>query len=124
MVVFGATSTQIVLSSPLYTSSKHESRDVGIILQRTLILGNLGILPVICMWWYMEPLMLALHQPPSLAAALGVYMRYYALGQPGLVLMEAAKSYMQVQCESAALPSHVARHRSDSPLCRLLLNKP
>ncbi|CDZ98042.1 Uncharacterized membrane protein, predicted efflux pump [Phaffia rhodozyma] len=97
LIVIAATSTQMTLSSPLYTSPTHAKTDVGVVLQRTIVLANLGCLPIFVVWWFIEPIMLALGQPPSLAHGLKGYLRLMMFSQPGYALMEACKNFLQVQ---------------------------
>lgn len=83
LIVLAATSAQMTLSSPLFTSSTHSKTDVGIVLQRTFILSNLGCLPIFVIWWFIEPILLALGQPAALAHGLKGYLRVMMFSQPG-----------------------------------------
>jgi MATE family multidrug resistance protein len=83
VVTLSATSIQVTLSSPLYTSPDHQKTDVGVIAQRAFVLANLGLLPVYALWWFIEPVMRALGQPESLARGLKGFLRVLVVGQPG-----------------------------------------
>lgn len=83
VVALSATSIQVTLSSPLFTSPDHPRTDIGVIAQRTFILANLGVLPVYALWWKIEPVMNALGQPKSLSEGLTPFLRVMMLGQPG-----------------------------------------
>lgn len=83
IVVLSATSVQMTISAPLFTS-RHQSRaSVGVVAQRAFILSCLSSIPVTIIWWYVEPIMLAMGQPASLAAGLKPYMRMAILSIPG-----------------------------------------
>lgn len=56
VVALAATSAQVTLSAPIFTSPTQPVTDVGLVLQRTIALANLGMLPVFCLWWNIEPL--------------------------------------------------------------------
>jgi len=73
----------VTLSSPLFTSPDHEKEEVGILLQRSLILANLGAIPIYVLWWFITPVMKFLGQPASLAEGLAPFLKVMILGQPG-----------------------------------------
>ena len=83
VVTLSATSIQVTLSSPLFTSQDYPKTDVGLIAQRAFLLANIGLLPVYALWWFIEPVMHSLGQPDSLAKGLTPFLRVLVLGQPG-----------------------------------------
>ena len=83
VVTLSATSIQVTLSSPLFTSQDYPKTDVGLIAQRAFLLANIGLLPVYALWWFIEPVMRSLGQPDSLANGLTPLLRVLVLGQPG-----------------------------------------
>ncbi len=83
LVGLSACSAQMTLSAPLFTSKTNAKTDLGVVAQRSFLLANLACVPVIAIWWNIEPIMLALGQPRSLARGLREYMRYGTFALPG-----------------------------------------
>jgi hypothetical protein len=54
VVALAATSAQVTLSAPIFTSPTQPVTDVGVVLQRTVILANVGMLPIYVLWWNIE----------------------------------------------------------------------
>ncbi|WVQ71767.1 hypothetical protein IAR50_001308 [Cryptococcus sp. DSM 104548] len=100
-----ASSVQVTLSAPMFTSSTNPKSDVGVIAQRSFFFANLCTLPVILVWFFIEPLFIYIGQPRELAQGLKSFLRWIVLALPGYALMGTAKAYLQAQ--SIFYPSSV-----------------
>lgn len=84
VLILSSTAAQTTLSAPLFTSKSPSSKkEIGIIAQRGFILAHLCVLPMIVVWWFIRPIMIALGQPASLAIGLESFLRWMLLYIPG-----------------------------------------
>lgn len=108
VLILSSTAAQTTLSAPLFTlksnntnTSKSKSKsnstspstsqsqshsgkkEIGIIAQRGFILAHLCVLPMLVVWWFIRPIMIALGQPESLAEGLQGFLRWMMLYVPG-----------------------------------------
>jgi hypothetical protein len=104
VLILSSTAAQTTLSAPLFTlksnnttNSKSKSpssstsqsqshsgkKEIGIIAQRGFILAHLCVLPMLVVWWFIKPIMIALGQPESLAVGLQGFLRWMMLYVPG-----------------------------------------
>jgi hypothetical protein len=106
VLILSSTAAQTTLSAPLFTlksnntttsrsKSKSKSpssstsqshsgkKEIGIIAQRGFILAHLCVLPMLVVWWFIKPIMIALGQPESLAVGLQGFLRWMMLYVPG-----------------------------------------
>jgi MATE family multidrug resistance protein len=105
VLILSSTAAQTTLSAPLFTlksnstTSKSKSKspssstsqshshsgkkEIGIIAQRGFILAHLCVLPMLVVWWFIKPIMIALGQPESLAVGLQGFLRWMMLYVPG-----------------------------------------
>jgi Na+-driven multidrug efflux pump len=104
VLILSSTAAQTTLSAPLFTlksnnttNSKSKSpssstsqsqshsgkKEIGIIAQRGFILAHLCVLPMLVVWWFIKPIMIALGQPESLAEGLQGFLRWMMLYVPG-----------------------------------------
>lgn len=74
VVALAATSAQVTLSAPIFTAPTQPVTDVGVVLQRTVILANVGMLPIYVLWWNIE----AVVRPPCHPAESATGMRCFA----------------------------------------------
>ncbi|KAH0580723.1 hypothetical protein H2248_002210 [Termitomyces sp. 'cryptogamus'] len=90
------------LSSPLETMlpSAHTSGRSDLLAlwtQRTMVVLLIAIIPILVVWLHMESIMLYLKQDQEIARLVGVYLRWFSLGLPGLVFREISRRYFQSQ---------------------------
>lgn len=104
VLILSSTAAQTTLSAPLFTlksanpTHRQNARlEIGILAQRGFILAHLSVLPMIVLWLFIEPIMIALGQPENLAAGLETFLRWMILSVPGYALMETAKAFLQAQ---------------------------
>lgn len=109
--------TQDTLAAVVYTNALGKKTDARIVLQRCLIaLGVLSI-PSGVLWCFIEPVLVALGQPPQLAADTAGFLRGLLLGAPGFLAFESVKKFLQVQ---GGLCLFLERRRLHSPSLRCL----
>jgi MATE family multidrug resistance protein len=53
--------------------------------------------PVAVLWAFIEPVLLALGQPPDLCNDVQVFLRVLIIGAPGYIAFESLKKYLQCQ---------------------------
>lgn len=88
------------LSSHAVGSGRYE--EVGVLAQRCLLCCALAALPGFAVWLVMEPLLLALGQPPAVSALAGRFLRLYLPGMPGAVCFEVLRRFLG--CQDIVLP--------------------
>jgi Na+-driven multidrug efflux pump len=69
--------------SKSHSHSHSGKKEIGIIAQRGFILAHLCVLPMLVVWWFIKPIMIALGQPESLAEGLQGFLRWMMLYVPG-----------------------------------------
>jgi hypothetical protein len=117
VLILSSTAAQTTLSAPLFTlkannttNSKSKSpsstsqsqshsgkKEIGIIAQRGFILAHLCVLPMLVVWWFIKPIMIALGQPESLAVGLQGFLRWMMLYVPGYG--ESHSIYITSDCQ-------------------------
>ena len=60
-------------------------------------------IPVAVLWFYMEPVLLAIGEPAQLCKDVQDIMRVLIFGAPGFIAFESLKKYLQCQGESSSL---------------------
>eukprot|EP00667_Euglena_gracilis_P009795 EG_transcript_9954 len=70
---------------------------VGLSAQRAALITGLCCLPVIALWWAVEPLLCYLGQDPRVAHLASQYLRIVSPGLYPFVIFEIIKKYLQVQ---------------------------
>lgn len=70
------------------------AEDVGLALQRALVLASLLSLPVLVCWWYTREGLTLLGQDPMLAAMAGEYVRAQLFSAPSYLLYSALSTYL------------------------------
>lgn len=68
--------------------------EVGLLVQRCIICCVVALIPAYVLWAVMEDLLVAIHQPPEVAALAAHFLRVYAPGLPGLVLFEISRRFL------------------------------
>lgn len=72
----------------------HRHHEVGLLMQRALVCCAIALIPGYALWAVMEDLLIALHQPPDVAALAARFLRIYSPGLPGLVLFELSRRFL------------------------------
>jgi MATE family multidrug resistance protein len=62
------------------------------------------LIPVGVLWTFMEPLLLAIKEPPRLCKDVQDILRILLFGAPGYIAFESLKKYLQCQGQSRATP--------------------
>ncbi|KIM39623.1 hypothetical protein M413DRAFT_447100 [Hebeloma cylindrosporum] len=95
-VALGGTTALDTLGSQSFTGATRKT-DLGIHFQRCVLLLWILLIPVSILWAFMEPVLLALGQPPLLAFHVQRFLRVLIIGAPGYVGFESMKKYLQCQ---------------------------
>lgn len=95
-VALGGTTALDTLGSQAFTGATRKT-DLGIHFQRCVLLLWILLIPVSILWAFMEPVLLALGQPPLLAFHVQRFLRVLIVGAPGYVGFESMKKYLQCQ---------------------------
>ena len=74
-----------------------KGKDAGIALQRTLVVAALAAVPIMTVWWFAEPLLLALGQEPSLASSAASYLRIQLFSVVPFLWFTAQRQYLQAR---------------------------
>jgi MATE family multidrug resistance protein len=77
------------------------AKELGILLQRTVIILLLLYIPFCLLWVFIEGVLIKLGQPADVAHAVQVFLRRLAFGAPGYILFEAGKKYCIIQNSNA-----------------------
>jgi multidrug resistance protein, MATE family len=84
------------LGSQVY-SSGIDPYGLGVILQRAYMILSLFYLPIAALWWFSEPVFLALGQEAFIAEWSCKFLRTLIPGGLGYILFETTKKYLQAQ---------------------------
>ncbi|MBW0470462.1 hypothetical protein O181_010177 [Austropuccinia psidii MF-1] len=95
-LALGGSTALDTLASTTFTSSSNP-HDMGVLLQRSIIILLLLNLPLLIFWWFIAPVLLFLGQDPLLAARTQEFLRILSFGSPGYLLFEIFKKFLQVQ---------------------------
>ncbi|KND02745.1 MATE efflux family protein [Spizellomyces punctatus DAOM BR117] len=96
VMALGSTPALDTLCSQSWTGAE-DRHEVGIHLQRALMILSLMYIPIALLWFFAEPVLLALGQEPELSRMSALFMRWLILGAPGYIYFEAIKKYLQAQ---------------------------
>ncbi len=96
LIALGGTTALDTLASSSYTgsASKH---DLGILLQRGLVVLSAFYAIVAVLWWFSEPLFRALGQEEYICIQSAVFLRCLIPGGLGYVWFESMKKFLQAQ---------------------------
>ncbi|EJT80115.1 multidrug and toxin extrusion protein 1 [Gaeumannomyces tritici R3-111a-1] len=96
LIALGGATALDTLASSSYTgsASKH---DLGILLQRGVVILTAFYVAVACMWWFSEPLFRALGQEEFICVQSSRFLRCMIPGGFGYIWFEAMKKYLQAQ---------------------------
>jgi MATE family multidrug resistance protein len=96
LIALGGTTAIDTLASATFTGSKNP-HDLGVILQRALIVLFIFYIPVTFLWGFAEPIFKALGQEAYLAHDAARFLAILIPGGLGYIYFEALKKYLQAQ---------------------------
>ncbi|KAJ7623576.1 MATE efflux family protein [Roridomyces roridus] len=94
-VALGGTTALDTLGSQAFTGA--HPKDLAIHFQRCIVLLWLLLIPVCVLWWFIEPVLLALGQSGPLSRDVQIFLRVLTIGAPGYIGFESLKKYLQCQ---------------------------
>ena len=103
LIALGGTTALDTLASASFTGSKNP-HDLGILLQRAFIVLGLFYIPIAILWFFSEPVFLALGQDPQVSHDSAQFLRVLIPGGLGYIYFEAMKKYLQAQCKHPCYP--------------------
>ncbi|KAH7890925.1 MATE efflux family protein [Phlebopus sp. FC_14] len=95
-IALGGGSALDTLGSQAFTGGSR-STDLSIHFQRCVILLWCLFIPVAFLWTFIEPVLLAIGEPPRLCKDVQAIMRVLIVGAPGYIAFECLKRYLQCQ---------------------------
>ncbi|KAI9464659.1 MATE efflux family protein [Boletus coccyginus] len=95
-VALGGGSALDTLGSQAFTGGMRKT-DLSIHLQRCVVLLWALFIPVGVLWFFMEPVLLAIGEPASLCKDVQDIMRILIFAAPGFIAFESLKKYLQCQ---------------------------
>lgn len=98
LIALGGTTALDTLASTSFTGSKNK-HDLGILLQRGIIVLSALYAAVAVLWWFSEPLFRLLGQEEFICKQSSMFLRCLIPGGLGYVWFEAMKKYLQAQRE-------------------------
>ncbi|KAK3185833.1 ethionine resistance protein [Lecanicillium sp. MT-2017a] len=96
LIGLGGTTALDTLASASFTGSANKT-DLGVLLQRGLIVLSAFYCVVAVLWWNSEPLFRALGQEEFICKQSPMFLRYLIPGGLGYIWFEAMKKYLQAQ---------------------------
>lgn len=96
MIAIGGTTAVDTLGSATFTGSKDKT-DLGVILQRSFVVLSLFYIPVLVVWFFAEPIFLALGQSPQISHDSARFLWCLTPGAIGYIYFEATKKFLQAQ---------------------------
>ena len=96
LIALGGTTALDTLASASFTGSKNP-HDLGVLLQRAIVVLSLFYVPIAILWFFSEPVFLALGQDPQVSRDSAKFLRVLIPGGLGYIYFEAMKKYLQAQ---------------------------
>lgn len=96
LIALGGTTALDTLCSSTFTGS-HDPHDLGVLLQRSFIILGGFYIPVAILWFFSEPLFLALGQGQQLSHDSARFLWCLIPGGLGYIYFECMKKYLQAQ---------------------------
>jgi multidrug resistance protein, MATE family len=96
LIALGGSTALDTLASSSFTGSSNK-HDLGILLQRSFIMLGLFYIPVCVLWFFSEPLFIALGQDAQLSRDSAKFLTCLIPGGLGYIYFEAMKKYLQAQ---------------------------
>ncbi|CAG8638459.1 12048_t:CDS:2 [Dentiscutata erythropus] len=94
-VMYGAATALDTLCSQAYTSDNKKM--VGVYLQRAIIINLLGFIPIACIWWESEKILIFFRQPPEISAQAALFLKYLLIGAPAYLMFVNLERYLLAQ---------------------------
>lgn len=114
LIALGGTTALDTLASSSFTGSANK-HDLGILLQRGLVILTGFYALVSVLWWFSEHVFRALGQEEFICVQSAMFLRCLIPGGLGYICFEAMKKFLQAQGESAALLPVLLFSGSPSP---------
>ncbi|KAN0088205.1 MatE domain containing protein [Tylopilus felleus] len=95
-IALGGGSALDTLGSQAFTGGVRKT-DLSIHLQRCILLLWALFVPVAVLWYFIEPVLLAIGEPVRLCKDVQDIMRILIIGGPGFIAFESLKKYLQCQ---------------------------
>eukprot|EP00667_Euglena_gracilis_P004739 EG_transcript_4765 len=70
---------------------------VGLLAQRAVLIGVLFCSPAVALWWFIEPVLLALNQDPKVVHWASRFLRFNSFGFGPLVVLEVGRKFITAQ---------------------------
>ncbi|WOO76399.1 putative transporter [Vanrija pseudolonga] len=96
LIALGGTTALDTLGSSAFTGSTNK-HDLGMLLQRGIIVLSAFYAAVACLWWFSEPVFRALGQEEFICTQSAMFLRVLIPGGLGYVWFESLKKYLQAQ---------------------------
>ncbi|KAG2075518.1 MATE efflux family protein [Suillus decipiens] len=95
-IALGGGSALDTLGSQAFTGGSR-STDLSVHFQRCVVLLWILLIPVGVLWAFIEPVLLAIKEPPRLCKDVQDILRILLFGAPGFIAFESLKKYLQCQ---------------------------
>lgn len=95
-IALGGGSALDTLGSQAFTGGSR-STDLSVHFQRCVVLLWVLLIPVGVLWAFIEPVLLAIKEPPRLCKDVQDILRILLFGAPGFIAFESLKKYLQCQ---------------------------
>ena len=95
-IALGGGSALDTVGSQAFTGGSHRT-DLSVHFLRCVLLLSLLFIPVAILWAFIEPVLLAIGEPPRLCKDVQAIMRILIFGAPGFIAFESLKKYLQCQ---------------------------
>lgn len=102
-VALGGGSALDTLGSQAFTGGIRKT-DLSIHLQRCVVLLWALFIPVALLWFFIEPVLLAIGEPARLCKDVQDIMRILIFSAPAFIAFESLKKYLQCQGKSLSAP--------------------
>lgn len=102
LIGLGGTTALDTLGSSAFTGSSNK-HDLGMLLQRGLIVLSAFYAAIACLWWFSEPVFRLLGQEEFICVQSCMFLRCLIPGGLGYVWFECLKKYLQAQGEIPTL---------------------
>jgi len=96
LIALGGTTALDTLASSSFTGSANKT-DLGILLQRGMVILSVFYGAVAVLWWFSEPVFRALGQEEFICVQSSMFLRCLIPGGLGYIWFEAMKKYLQAQ---------------------------
>ncbi|RDX46702.1 MATE efflux family protein [Polyporus arcularius HHB13444] len=94
-IIQGFASTLDTMLPSAWTSSQPQL--VGLWAQRMVVVMTAILVPILCIWWSSESILLSLKQEPEVARLAAVYLKWSSLGLPAYAFNSISRRYFQSQ---------------------------